>query len=191
MNLESGKQKTNLASFQNDWYHPGASRFKILMWGFCKPVFLMNYLNPVSKCKVWVLRVFGAKIGKGVVIKQGVNVKNPWHLEVGDYSWIGEKVWIENLAPVKIGAHCCLSQGAMIMTGNHNYKKSSFDLMVAPVTLEDGVWIGARATVCPGVICKSHSVLSMQSVAHYNLESYTIYSGNPCVPVRNREISVS
>jgi putative colanic acid biosynthesis acetyltransferase WcaF len=180
--------KTDLASFNNDWYSPGAGKLKILFWGVIKPIFFLNYLNPLSRLKVFLLRMFGAKIGKCVVIKQGVNVKNPWLLEVGDHVWIGERVWIENLAKVTIGSNACLSQGAMIMTGNHNYKKSTFDLMVAPVTLEDGVWIGAKATVCPGVVCHSHSVLSMHSVTSKDLDAYTIYSGNPAVKVRERII---
>jgi len=102
--------------------------------------------------------------------------------------WIGERVWIENLAKVTIGSHVCLSQGAMIMTGNHNYKKSTFDLMVAPVTLEDGVWIGAQATVCPGVTCRSHSVLSMKSLTNKDLSANGIYAGNPAVKIRERDI---
>jgi putative colanic acid biosynthesis acetyltransferase WcaF len=178
--------KTDLSSFNNGWYNPGASRFKILLWGIVKPVFFLNYLNPISGLKVALLRMFGAKIGRGVVIKQGVNIKNPWLLVVGDHVWIGERVWIENLAMVSIGNHACLSQGAMIMTGNHNYKKTTFDLMVQPVVLEEGVWIGAQATVCPGVTCASHSVLSMKSVTSSNLDPFTIYAGNPAAKVRER-----
>lgn len=180
--------KTNLSAFSNDWYSPGAGKLKILFWGIIKPIYFLNYLNPFSGLKVFLLRMFGAKIGKGVVIKQGVNIKNPWLLEVGDYVWIGEKVWIENLAKVTIHANVCISQEAMIMTGNHNYKKPTFDLMVAPVILEEGVWIGAQATVCPGVTCKSHSVLSMKSLTNKNLDAYGIYAGNPCVKVRQRNI---
>jgi putative colanic acid biosynthesis acetyltransferase WcaF len=76
----------------------------------------------------------------------------------------------------------------MLLTGNHNYKKAGFDLMVSPITLEDGVWIGARSLVCPGLICHSHSVLSAQSVATINLRPYMIYAGNPAQVVREREI---
>lgn len=127
-------------------------------------------------------------MGKGVVIKQSVNIKYPWKLKVGDYSWIGEDVWIDNLAEINIGRNVCLSQGVMLLTGNHNYSKSSFDLIVQSIILEDGVWIGAQAIVCPGVICMTHSVLSVMSVANKNLEPYTIYQGNPAISVRERII---
>lgn len=98
-------------------------------------------------------------------------------------------MWIDNLGIVAIGNHCCLSQGAMLLCGNHDYSKSTFDLMVGDITLEDGVWIGAKSIVCPGIICHSHSVLSVGSVATKNLEAHTIYQGNPAVRVKDRVIS--
>lgn len=132
--------------------------------------------------------MFGAKVGKGVVIKQRVLIKFPWFLEIGDHVWIGERSWIENQAIVKIGNNCCISQGGMLLTGNHNYKKSTFDLVIGAITLEEGVWIGAHAIVCPGVTCKSHSVLSVNSVATSDMEAYTIYQGNPAKKIRDRVI---
>lgn len=181
------QRKTDLSAFNNSWYQPG-SVLKIGIWQLFSALFLINHLSVISSLKVAVLRMFGAKIGTGVVIKQGVRIKYPWLLEIGNHVWIGECCWIENHALVKIGDHVCLSQGAMLLCGNHNFKKSEFDLMVGEITLEDGVWIGARSLVCPGIICKSHSVLSVESVASNNLEPYSIYRGNPAVKIRDREI---
>jgi putative colanic acid biosynthesis acetyltransferase WcaF len=135
---------------------------------------------------VSLLRLFGASIGKGVVIKPAVNIKYPWFLRIEDYVWIGEKVWIDNLAMVIIGAHSTLSQGAMLLTGSHNYKKVTFDLTLGKILLEAGVWIGAKAMVCPEVRCGSNSVLSAGSVAVSDLEPYTVYQGNPAVAKRKR-----
>jgi putative colanic acid biosynthesis acetyltransferase WcaF len=90
---------------------------------------------------------------------------------------------------VTIADHVCLSQEAYLLTGNHNYKLPSFDLIVKPITLEEGVWIGARSVVCPGVICGSHSVLSVGSVTSKNLDNYSIYQGNPAVKIKERTIS--
>lgn len=179
--------KTDLSKYNNDWYNPG-SKLKRVLWFWFNAMFLLNPMNPFSGLKKAVLRLFGAKISKGVVIKQRVNVKYPWNLEVGDHAWIGEGVWIDNLAQVRIEDNVCLSQGAMLLTGNHNYKKSTFDLMVEPIHLESGVWIGAQAIVCPGVTCKSHSVLSVKSAATSNLEAYGIYAGVPAMKVKTREI---
>lgn len=125
-------------------------------------------------------------MGKGIVIKPNVNIKYPWKLEVGQYTWIGEGVWIDNLDWIRIGKNCCVSQGALLLSGNHNYKKSSFDLILKPITLEDGVWIGAKAVVTQGVRCKTHALLTVSSVASSDLEPYTIYRGNPAQAIKER-----
>lgn len=179
--------ETDLSTFNNDWYKPG-NRLKRALWYCANNWVLLNKHNPFSGSKKLVLRIFGAKIGKGVVIKQRVSVKYPWMLEIGDYTWIGENVWIDNLADVKIGAHCCLSQGSLLLCGNHNYKKSSFDLIVGKITLEDGVWIGARCIVTGSVYCHSHALLAAGSVVSKNMEAYHIYQGNPAVKIRERII---
>lgn len=180
--------KTDLSAFDNSWYQPG-NPFKRLLWYVVNLVFLKNSWNLSSGLKVFWLKAFGAKIGIGVVIKPNVNIKYPWKLYVGNYCWVGEEVWIDNLADVKIGNHVCISQGAMLLCGNHNYKKTSFDLIVKEIILEEGTWIGAQSVVCPGVTCASHSILSVNSVATKNMEAYTIYQGNPAKSVRTRKIS--
>ena len=183
--------KTDLSSYNNSWYEAeiGASKIKRLIWYFINCLFFINPLNPSMALKKFLLKLFGASVGNGVWIKPGVNIKYPWKLVIGDHCWIGENVWIDNLAKVTVGSNVCISQGAMLLTGNHNYKKTSFDLMISEIVLEEGVWIGAKSLVCPGVTCQSHSVLAAYSVTTRNLAPYQIYSGNPAVPVRHREIN--
>ncbi|RYC70636.1 MULTISPECIES: WcaF family extracellular polysaccharide biosynthesis acetyltransferase [Spirosoma] len=184
----SSGAKTDLARFDNDWYKPGP-RWKILLWFLANSVFLNNYLPIPVALKTAILRLFGAKIGVGVVIKPAVNIKYPWFLTIGNHVWIGEQVWIDNLSEVVIGNHACLSQGALLLTGNHDYRRVTFDLTTRPITLDEGVWIGARAVVCAGVHCQSHAVLSVGSVATRSLSAYGIYQGNPAVLVRQRIIT--
>ncbi|HBH23373.1 MAG TPA: colanic acid biosynthesis acetyltransferase WcaF [Cytophagales bacterium] len=180
--------QTDLSQYDNSWYSPRAGVIRRLLWYFTSHLFFTHGLFPISGLKVFLLRLYGAGVGKGVNIKPSVNIKYPWLLDVGDYVWIGEGVWIDNLTSVKIGSHCCLSQGALLLTGNHNYKKKTFDLMVGEIVLEDGVWIGAKSLVCPGVTCKSHSLLNVGSVATGDLEAFTIYQGNPAQKVKEREL---
>jgi putative colanic acid biosynthesis acetyltransferase WcaF len=141
------------------------------------------------KLKHALLRFFGAKVGTGLVIKTKVRIKYPWRLEIGDHCWIGESVWIDNLDTVTLGNHVCLSQGAMLLTGNHDYKKSDFPYRLGGIIIEDGVWIGAQSVVCPGIVCKSHAVLTVKSVAAKDLDAWSVYAGNPAIPVRKREIT--
>ena len=127
-------------------------------------------------------------MGTGLVIKTKVRIKNPWRLTVGDNCWIGESVWIDNLENVDIGNNVSISQGAMLLTGNHDYTISNFPYRLGKIILEDGVWVGAQSVVCPGVICKSHSILTVNSVASKNLEAWSIYAGNPAAFIRPRKM---
>ena len=179
---------TDFTKFDNSWYKPGGSALKRLAWFVVNALFFINPLNPVSSLKVGLLRLFGAKIGHDVTIKPGVNIKYPWRLRVGNHVWIGEKVWIDNLANVTLGDHVCISQGAMLLTGNHNYKKPSFDLIIGDIILENGSWVGAQSTVCPGVTLHAHSILGVGSVATADLVAYHIYLGVPATKVRERII---
>ena len=183
-------KNVDLSKYNNDWYKKeiGASRIKQAAWYFANIIFLKNRFNPFSSSRIFFLRLFGASIGKGVRIKPGVNIKYPWKLNVGDFCWIGENVWIDNLAPVAMGNNVCVSQGAMLLTGNHDFGKPQFDLKVAPINLEDGVWIGAQSVVCPGVKVLSHAVLAVKSVATSDLQPFSIYQGNPAMKVKERVI---
>lgn len=180
--------KTNLSAYSNSWYQPGAGFLTRVAWYLINAAFFASYF-PFNGVKLFLLRLFGAAIGRGVVVKPAVSIKYPWKLRIGDHSWIGEKVWIDNLAPVTIGSNCCVSQGALLLTGNHDYSKTTFDLIVKDIVLEDGAWVGAKAVVCPGVTIHSHAVLSAGSVATQNLDAYSIYQGNPALKVRERSIS--
>lgn len=168
----------NLKSFSNPDYKPGPVP-KRLIWLLTSMAFFETGFPWPSAVKRWILKVFGATIGLGVIIKPHVRIKYPWFLNVGDFSWIGEDVWIDNLGLVKIGSNSILSQGVYICTGNHNYKKETFDLMVGPVTVGHSSWIGAKTVIAPGVTIGDEIVVSLGSVVKSSLSEPGIYSGNP------------
>jgi putative colanic acid biosynthesis acetyltransferase WcaF len=181
---------TRLDQFNNAHFHRGASRAKELLWMLCSSLFFRHSLAIGNGLKISLLRLFGAQIGLGVLIKPAVTIKFPWKLRIGNHVWIGENVWIDNLDTVILGSHVCISQGALLLCGNHNYKSPAFDLITGPITLEDGAWVGAKAIVCPGVTVGSHAVLTAGSVAAHDLDAYTIYSGHPAEAVRERKMGV-
>lgn len=187
--INTKQLEVQIKKYDNSWFDPGRPVLTRILWYFVNIAFFKNAWMPVSALKIILLRWFGAKVGRGVNIKPNVNIKYPWLLTVGDYCWIGEGVWIDNLTWVRMGDNVCLSQGAMLLTGNHDYKKHTFDLVIGEIFLEDGVWIGAKALVCPNVVCKSHSVLAAGSVTSKDLDPYQIYQGNPAVAVRTRKLS--
>ncbi len=185
--------KTDLSKYNNDWYkNSNLTRGTAIsaLWFLVNAFFLNSYLLIPVSAKRLILKIFGAKIGKNVMIKHHINIKYPWNLEVGDNVWLGEGVWIDNLGKVKIGNNSCLSQGAMLLSGNHDFSKTTFDLIIKDITLEEGVWIGAKAIVCGGVTCHSHSILAVNSVATINLEPYSIYQGNPSILKKQRIIAI-
>lgn len=177
----------DLSSFDNSDFQPGGA-VKRGLWYFFNVLFMLNPWNPFIGLKRGVLRLFGAKIGKGVVIKPRVNVKYPWLLEIGDHTWIGEGVWIDNLGQVEIGNNVCISQGALLLSGNHNYKKSTFDLMVGKIELAEGAWIGAKSIVPGGTKIGSHAILTAGSIAPNELKPFGIYKGNPAEWIRQRKM---
>ena len=178
----------DLSTFNNSWYALGRGFLVRMLWHIVNALFLQNPLNPSSRLKIFLLRIFGAKIGEGVIFKSSINIKYPWKLEIGDYSWIGEHVWLDSLDKIKIGSNCCVSQGAYFCTGNHDWSDPSFGLIIKPITLEDGAWVGARAMVLPGVTVKFQSIVSAGSVISKDTEPNMIYVGNPATVVKERTI---
>ena len=177
-----------LASFDGSDYNKGAGILKIILWYFVNALIVRASWNPFMEIKVASLRAFGAKIGKGLVIKNNVIIKSPWYLTIGDDCWLGEGCWIDNLDRVTIGSNVCISQGAMLLTGNHDYTNPAMPYRNAPISIEDGAWIGAQTTVCPGVTVHRNAILTVGSVATKDMEANGIYQGNPAVKIRERKI---
>jgi len=177
-----------LDQYDNSWYHPGP-KWKIALWYAVSIAFFRTAIPYPSRLKVIMLRMFGANIGQGVIIKPSVIIKYPWKLSIGDHSWIGEQVWIDNLDQVTIGNHCCISQGAMLLCGNHDYNKPTFNLMMKPIKLEDGVWIGAKCLVGPGVTAKEGAVLQANAHAFLSLENDKVYGLQVLIMKGAREIN--
>lgn len=182
-------KKVDLSKFVSDPYI-SAHDFKLkkIIWFLISSTLYQTNLFPFSKIKVIILRLFGAKIGSGVNIKPLVYIKYPWRLEIGNNVWIAEKVWIANESMVKIGHNVCLSHEVLILCGGHDYKKVAFNVYNYPLTIEDGVWLGAQSAVLGGIKIGSHAVLAMKSVANKELEPYSIYRGNPAEKIRTRII---
>lgn len=164
-------------------------KLRKFLWYFVNSFILQSRLFPVSSLKVFILRLFGAKIGKGVNIKPQVYIKYPWRLEIGNHVWIGEKVWIANESLVIIGNNVCISHEVLVLCGGHSYSKQAFDVYNYPIVIEDGVWLGAQSTILGGITISSHAVLALKSVANTDLEAYSIYRGNPAVKIKDRNIS--
>lgn len=185
MSNDQSECEVDLSAYSVGDYAPGPA-WKRAVWLAVSRFFFETWFPWPSAMKSGILRCFGAEVGEGVVWKPRMKIKYPWFLRVGDHCWIGEEVWIDNLVRVDLASHVVLSQGAYLLTGNHDYKSPRFDLLTGPISLGAGAWIGAKAVVCPGVTVEKMAVLAVGSVATRNLEAHGIYSGNPAVKVRER-----
>jgi len=179
----------DLSKYDNSEYDPGAGRIKRSTWYLINALIFHSWLFPHSGLKCYLLKIFGAKLGVGVVIKPRVNIKYPWNLQIGNYTWIGEGCWIDSLIKVVIGSNVCISQDAYLLTGNHDYKDPCFGLITSEIIIEDGVWVGAKCIVCPGTVMRTKSILSVGSVLSGTSEENGIYQGNPAKLVRHRKMN--
>ncbi len=179
--------KVNLAAYNNNWYKPGHI-VKRVLWYWINIIFFKSSVFPIYFLKVFLLKLFGAKVGTNVKIKPNVNIKYPWFLSIQHNVWIGENVWIDNLAQVSISSNVCISQGVVFICGNHNYSKPTFDLIVQPIQINEGVWLGAKTVVFGGAICASHTVFVAGSFVMGTTLPYKIYKGNPATHFKDRII---
>lgn len=170
----------------NTNFDRGAGKFKEILWYLIKVIIFLSALPYPSGLKCSLLRLFGATIGKGVVIKPRVNIHFPWKLSVGDHVWIGEEVFILNFETITIGSQVCISQRAFLCGGNHDYKNPSMPYRNGSITLKEGCWVGANAFVGPNVIIGSDTVISAASVVTKSVEANGIYQGNPLTFLKNR-----
>ena len=165
--------------YDNSNFVRGAGRMKETLWILCKCLFFLSPLPWPPVFRNALLRLFGAQIGRNVVIRSGVNISFPWRFVVGDYVWIGEEVSILSLAVVTLGAHVCISQRAFLCTGSHLWRNETFDLQTMPITVEDQVWVAAQAFIGPGVCLGSGSVIAAGTVLMKSIPPNSLARGNP------------
>jgi putative colanic acid biosynthesis acetyltransferase WcaF len=142
---------------------------------------------PGSGWRCALLRLFGARVGRSVVIKHYVRVKFPWKLAVGDYSWLGESVWIDNLDQVTIGSHCCISQGAYFCTGSHRWDRETFDVVTKPIVIEDHCWVATMVSLMPGTRLRRGAVLTPGMQASDDFQADTVHMSKLDIQQRPRK----
>ncbi len=148
----------NLAGFTGAGYERGRSFPWQIAWLTVSGLIVMRWWCP-TRVRISILRLFGAKIGTGVNLRHNVRIHWPWKLSIGDHSWIGEDTWILNLEPVVIGSHVCISQDVLLCTGSHDRRSPTFEFDNGPITIDDGAWVAARATVLRGSVIGRDAVI--------------------------------
>ena len=163
--MEHTTAKLNLGNFPNPDFPGNKGLVVRVIWYLMNAIVLQSRLPLLpSGAKAALLRLFGARVGRGAVIKPRVTIKYPWFLELGANVWIGEGVWIDNPGMVTVGANVCISQDAYLVTGNHDFTRDDFRFFSQPVTVGERTWICAKAIVPPGSVIPANTVVPIGSV---------------------------
>lgn len=158
----------------------------VVLWWLIQGVLFPLSLHNLNGFRAWLLRLFGAEIGRGVVIRPTARFTYPWKVAIGDYSWIGDDVVLYSVDRIKIGCHCVISQKSYLCTGSHDLTDKAFRLITAPIMIGNGVWIASDCFIAAGVAIGANSVIGARSSVFANIPAAQIAWGSPCQPHRSR-----
>ncbi len=177
----------NLATYKTPKDFRGKSKVTIQLWWLiqatlfrCSPQFAYGWRR-------FLLRAFGAQIGKQVLIRPTVKTTYPWKLSIGDHSWIGDEVHLYTLGPIKIGSNAVVSQKCYICTGTHDYRSESFKISAYTITIGDKCWLATDVFVAPGVTINEGTVVGSRSSVYSNLPAHKVCIGTPAKPIKDRD----
>lgn len=173
---------SDATGYQESW---GKSKFHVFCWAAVELVFVSNPWQFSSRLRVFILRLFGAQIGAGVIFRPRTRVKFPWKLEIGGNSWIGEGVWMHNQDFLRIGNNVVISQETMITTGSHAYG-TDMSLLTKEVIIEDGVWVTSKCLILGGTTIRKSAMIAPMSVVSGSIPAGEIWQGNPATYLRKR-----
>ena len=179
----------DLRKYDQSWYDPGRPKWIVLLWWLLQAIVFPLTLHAHHAPRRALLRLFGAKVGRQVVIRPSARFHYPWKVKIGDYSWIGSGVELYSLEQIHIGEHCVISQNSYLCTGSHNVSDAAFGLITAPIVLENGVWVATDCFVGPGVTIGANSVVGARSSVFSDLPAQHICLGTPCRPHKLRHVA--
>lgn len=178
----------DLSQYDQSWYDRGRPGWYVLLWWLVQAVIFPLTPHPFNGIRQFVMRLFGAKIGKDVIIRPTARFTYPWKVEIGDYSWIGDDVVFYSVDRIHLGNHCVVSQESYLCTGSHDIKDPTFNLTTAPITIGNGVWIATNCFVAPGVQIGSNAIIGARSSVFGNIPAQQVCWGTPARPRYQRQM---
>lgn len=139
--------------------------------------------------RIFLLRLFGAEIGKHCAVRNSAKIWQPWNLVLGDWVAISEECDIYSVDVIRIGDRSTVSKGAFLCCASHDISSSIMELTYAPITIGHDVWIAARAIVLPGVNVGDGTVVAAGAVITKDVEPWTVVGGNPARFLKKRVLS--
>ena len=164
----------------------GKSKVTVQIWWIVQSIFFRMSPQVMYGWRRFLLRAFGAKIGKGVIIRPSTQITYPWKISIGDYSWIGDEVVLYSLGDIEIGSNTVISQRSYICTGSHYYDSENFDIYSQKITIGDKCWLATDVYVAPGITIGNFTVVGARSSVFKDLPSNKVCIGNPAKPFKDR-----
>tara|TARA_R110000868_G_scaffold78900_1_gene224681 strand:- start:572 stop:1117 length:546 start_codon:yes stop_codon:yes gene_type:complete len=164
----------------------GRNALVVQLWWLVQATLFAWSPQFLYRWRCFLLRCFGAKIGKHVIIRPSVVVTYPWKLTIGDYAWVGDNVELYTLGPISIGTNAVVSQGSYLCTGSHDYQSQAFDIYAQSIVVEDEAWVATDVYIAPGVIIGKGAVIGARSSVFKSMPSNMICLGSPAKPVKPR-----
>jgi putative colanic acid biosynthesis acetyltransferase WcaF len=159
----------------------------VLLWQLAQAILIGLSPQPFYAWRRCVLRLFGAQIGRKVLLRATARVTFPWKVEIGDFSWIGDHVEIYSLDRVSIGRHAVISQRSYLCTGSHDMHDIAFSYLTAPITIEDQAWIASDVFIAPGVTIGRGAVVGARSTVFADIPAAMVAFGEPAQIKRKRQ----
>ncbi len=186
--MSSKTPLVDLSRYDQSWFDRGKPGWFILWWWLIQAIAFPLSLHNLNDFRCWLLRLFGAKIGRNVVIRPTARFTYPWKITIGDYSWIGDDVVLYSLAEITIASHCVISQKSYLCTGSHNIEDSAFGLITKPIRINDGVWVASDCFIGLGVTIGSNTVIGARSSVFKDIMDNQVAWGSPCVARYSRKV---
>ncbi len=180
------KQYQDLSRFTMPAGFRGRGALTVQLWWLVQDTLFAWSPQICYRFRVALLRLFGAKIGKNVLIRSSARITYPWKLEIGDHVWIGDDSMLYNLAEIRIDSHVAIAHRVYLCTGLHDISKPAFDIGAKPIVIEEQVWLPNDIFVAPGVTIGAGSVIGARSSVFHDMPSGMICHGSPCRPVKPR-----
>ncbi|MDA7881480.1 colanic acid biosynthesis acetyltransferase WcaF [Akkermansiaceae bacterium] len=155
------------------------------LWALCSPLFRWSP-RPLWGWRRFLLRLFGAKVGKKVHFTPSCRVFIPWNLEIGSWSSVGFETIIYNLGKITIGEHVTISQRSHLCAGTHDFRDDSMPLIKATITVKDGAWICADTFIGPEIVIEEKGIVGARAVVTNDVKAGTVVAGNPAKVIGHR-----
>ena len=169
-----------LRKYDQSNFDRGRPNWVIILWWLVQAIAFPLSLHNLNGFRCWLLRLFGAKIGQGIIIRPTARFTYPWKVTIGDYSWVGDDVVFYSIDEITIGSHAVISQKSYLCTGSHDIQQHDFPLVTAPIIIGNGVWVATDCFIAPGVTIGANTVVGARSSVFRNLPPQQVAWGTPC-----------